>query len=165
MNSETYTYFIDANGLISFILEDDKETHDSVRKIFNKSNTGDNLLLTSTYVLGETFKSIISKTDNFYNEVNVSRKIKELRDLVLHKKRLKIMRIDDIDLEDLKRHYNELTEKDNRIQQGDLFNLAFFCSAEAKVFLTNDQNILVSNKINSYLNSLGKKILEFSDAI
>lgn len=48
-SSKNY-YFIDANGLIAYIMDEDGDVKNAVRGLFEKRNKGDNLIMSSTYV-------------------------------------------------------------------------------------------------------------------
>lgn len=154
MPSSRSYYFIDANGLVAYIMDEGTEFRRAVSGLLEMKNWGDNSIMSSSYVLGETFKRLLTKPDNEYNKDKLETKISKLREL-FKADRLVIKRIDDIDFETLKRHMKEIREIDDRIGLGDVFNLAFVCSIDEVItFYTGDSHILESIKIDEYLGKI-----------
>jgi len=168
-------YHIDANALLSFLWEEEKEEHRIIRKLFNKNNPGDLKIKINTFALGEVLQNLIRKHEKKPNYEKKSNEIRELYGL-FHDEKLEIFKFENIDnkekeehdtesegydkgLQELTKRINKLREADSLVDNGDIVNIAVFSfDTEGTDFKTFDKDMIKSQGIKKYLNDFNKKV-------
>lgn len=131
--------------------------HEIVKLKFIRNNWSDDLYRLNVFALGEVFKRILNLEEK-RNSNGLEKNLSTVKNLI-KKGSLNIVNIDDFDTNDLTTHINEIKKLDTQIENGDVLNLAIFCSDHhAKYFYTLDTKIIRSNRLSVYLNSFNKKI-------
>lgn len=161
--SNSVIYHIDTNFLLSYLINDDPEINNAVKKKLKRRNWSNDVYKISIYALGEAFKRVLKYPyNNSISWDSVVKRMEEITELINQGKLVVF---------DLKEsgtqwicHFKELMQiKDSFIQTADRFILAFFCSDEnAKKFYTFDSKIIESKDINDYVKKLHKEIAEVS---
>lgn len=141
--------YIDANILIDYLDPDiDRDRKKVINKFFTRRNIGNREIRIFTIALGEVFKRIIEK--QFYNK-NLDTKLAKIKEQLI------FVKFDYSNFKKILEHFNRIDKLDDRIQKADKFNLAAFCSDnEARIYYTNDSDILNSTRLFDYLKGLRK---------
>ncbi|MGC8505249.1 MAG: hypothetical protein ACP5NK_00860 [Thermoplasmata archaeon] len=146
---------------MNYLIPDNKDLHKAVRAKLVRDNWSNDVYRVSKYALGESFKRVlIFGYNGGITWDSVTKKMEDIRRLIAEEK------IGIFDLEDIgdgwKEHLSKLMAiEDSFVQNADRLILAFFCAdQEAKRFYTLDSHIIRSDKINSYVKKLDKRIVE-----
>jgi predicted nucleic acid-binding protein len=159
-------YHLDANLIISYILDED-DIAKQVRGFITRKNSGNRTIIISTNELGEISKRLLRCYQNSPLNSTVEKKIYKI------KSQIKIVGFSDLikSQDDLSKFYSILNQvnkdlgwNDDRVQQNDRFNISLFAISEAKTYVTADKKIIESRKIVNLFNKhYSKKIKEISD--
>ncbi len=148
-------YHIDANFILNYLIVDNHDLNEKVRSKLMRHDWGNDKYRLNTHAIGEIstrlFTKIILKSQ--INNIELYNKLNSLR-RIFKEGYIDILKLNTVKGKWLG-YYNELRELDNRIEDADILNLAYFCAdSESRIFYTFDMGIAESKKINEYIKQI-----------
>ena len=159
--SNAVIYHIDTNFLLNYLINDNKEINNAVRKKLKRDNWFNDVYKISKYALGEAFNRVLNYQYNASITWDyVVNRIEDIKVLIKEEK-LVVFDLEESGTQWIG-HFKKLMEiEDWSIQKADRLILAFFCSDKnAKRIYTVDSHIIESKYINNYVKNLHKEIAE-----
>jgi len=145
-------YHIDADVLLNYQWYDDPGQQEPVRSLLERRNKGDIEIRINTFALGEVFQNIFKKHRDRYEKIEELKRLYENKSLIIFELR-------DIEIKSLITEIEALRSEDNRIDSGDILNLAIFMlDPDAIKFKTFSLDIAYSEGIRKHLQEFKKDI-------
>ncbi|MEM3192055.1 MAG: hypothetical protein QW292_08200, partial [Candidatus Parvarchaeota archaeon] len=136
--SSKVIYHLDANILLNYFIEDDRDAYETVKEKLTRKNWYDDVYRINVYALGEIWRNILTKLDFSSSYSSFENKLKNFKNLI-SEGHVEIIGLDKIGSSNSKwiTYYQEIDKQDLFNQKADKLNMAFFCSdVEARIFYT-----------------------------